>query len=114
MNRKIKAQWILGKVLRRLVMVFIVLTFFACKGDDQLKGQVSDLTAKLEEANKKISDQDGALKSATGEIKELKELVAKLGNAVVDLRKANEPKKKVAVKTSKKTPSKKPSHRRGH
>lgn len=75
------------KLLVFLFLGVVTAGLSGCKSEDQMKAQISELTSKLDEANKKSAQQTEELKAANHDIRELKELVAKLGNAVVDMKK---------------------------
>lgn len=80
-----------------VILTFLsILSLGGCKQQQQMQQQIEGLEAKSSEAQKKMAALDGDLKKANFEITQLKALVTRLGNVVVDLQKAEEERAKAA------------------
>jgi len=86
-------------VLRICLAAFamvVLISSSGCKQQQQMQQQIEAVDGKMSDAQKRITYLDNELKKTNFEITQLKALVTKLGNVVVDLQKAEEEKAKAA------------------
>lgn len=89
----------------KFFLFIILLTQMGCRGDDALKSQVNELTAKVSQGEKKIQEVEESLKKAEMELLMHKSLLQQMGNSLAELK--SKPKASSAKKTTAKTKKKK-------
>ena len=112
----------MGVILRISLASLTMVGFLSlggCKQQQQMKEQIDAVDSKMAESQKRITFLDNELKKTNIEITQLKALVTRLGNVVVDLQKAEDERAKAAEAaklaaahqgTSKKKPAGKKHH----
>lgn len=88
------------------IAVLSLLSMSGCKAQKQMQQQIADLDAKMGDTQRRLTSMDTDLKKATGELNQIKALIAKLGTVVVDLQKAEEDRQKAAAEAKAKASTK--------
>ncbi len=87
--------------MKRLLLItmlaFTLLGITGCKAQKQMQQQITDMETKIADHERRIAAMDTDLKRTAIEQSQLKPLVTKLGNVVVDLQKAEEDRQKAAA-----------------
>lgn len=76
--------------MKRILIVILALGMFAGCKDQDAQTKVAELESKMAESQKKMTSMDSELKKASFEIAQLKNLMTKMGEVVVNLQKASE------------------------
>lgn len=93
-----------------VVLVTLSIGFAGCKGSEEMKTQIADLTSKNAESEKKLTSIETELKKTAFEVEQMKGIVSKLSDVVLNMQKAKEihasaPAKKAST-AAKKAPAK--------
>ena len=99
------------KIILSGAAMALLLSTGGCKQQQQMAQQIEQMDAKMGDSQKRMTALDTELKKASFEIQQMKALVTKLGNVVVDLQKAEEDRKAAeaarAAAAAKKGPARK-------
>lgn len=81
------------KIILSGAAMAVLLSTGGCKQQQQMAQQIEQMDAKMSDSQKRLTSMDTEMKKANFEIQQMKALVTKLGNVVVDLQKLEEDRK---------------------
>jgi outer membrane murein-binding lipoprotein Lpp len=84
----------------KLVLIACVIGLLGlagCKMQQQMQTQITDLETKVTDTQHRVTAMDADLKKANFEIGQMKSLIAKLGDTVVNLQRVEEERQKKAA-----------------
>jgi len=80
-----------------LIAITALLSLAGCKAQQQMQQQLADLEVKVADSQKRIMSLDNELKKSAAERNEIKGLITKLGDVVVNLQRAEEERQQKAA-----------------
>jgi len=90
-----------------LIAAVSLLAFSGCQAQKQMQQQLVDLDTKVTDSQRKVNSMESELKKASFEIGQLKSVVSKLGEVVVNLQRAEEDRAKKTAESKSKGSKKK-------
>lgn len=78
------------KLVIMAVMVAGLVALAGCKGQQQMQQQMADLNTKVDDAQKRTASMDAEIKKTKFEVDQLKGLVTKLSEVVLNLQKSED------------------------
>ncbi len=86
----------IAKIIAMGGLTVALLSVGGCKQQQQMAQQVEQMSGQMTDSQKRLSALDSEVKKANFEIQQMKALVTKLGNVVVDLQRVEEDRAKAA------------------
>lgn len=93
-------------ILLAMASVFAALSLSGCKAQKQMQQQIADMDARMGDMQRRLTAMDAEVKRMGTDNAQIKGLLTKLGNVVVDLQKAEEDRQRAAAEAKAKASSK--------
>ena len=90
-------------MMRNIVYALSLISLLAlggCKAQQQMQQQITEMDGKLADAQKKITTLESELKKEASDMTQLKGVIAKMGDVVVNLQKTEDDRQKKAAEAA--------------